>query len=130
MSEEAVLIRALRDFNVPKIITTDMPVLLGLINELFPSIDAPRKRNLKSEEVIRQCVLKERLQGEVQIVRKAVELEELLNVRHSVFIVGSRFRKGRNLASIDQSIWRTTEEHAIILFWIPKQLQIITFMDF
>ncbi|KAK8861127.1 hypothetical protein M9Y10_012822 [Tritrichomonas musculus] len=88
MSEEAVLMRALRDFNVPKIITTDMPVFLGLINDLFPAIDVPRKRNLQWEETIRQCVLAARFQAEDQFVRKVVELEELLNVRHSVFIIG------------------------------------------
>jgi len=88
MQEEAVLMRALRDFNIPKIIITDMPVFLGLINDLFPSIDVQRKRNLKFEETIRQCILSERLQAEDQFIRKIVELEELLNVRHSVFIIG------------------------------------------
>ena len=88
MSEEAVLMRALRDFNVPKIITTDMPVFLGLINDLFPAIDVPRKRNLQWEEVIKQCVLADHLQSEDQFVRKVVELDELLFVRHSVFIIG------------------------------------------
>jgi dynein heavy chain len=39
MSEDTVLMRALRDFNVPKIITRDMPVFMGLINDLFPAID-------------------------------------------------------------------------------------------
>ena len=45
MSEDGVLMRALRDFNIPKIITNDLPVFLGLINDLFPRIDVPRKRN-------------------------------------------------------------------------------------
>ena len=88
MSEEAVLMRALRDFNIPKIITTDLPVFLGLINDLFPSIDVPRKRNLQWEEQIRQTVLASHLQAEDQFIRKVVELEELLGVRHSVFIIG------------------------------------------
>ena len=89
MSEEAVLMRALRDFNVPKIITTDMPVFLGLINDLFPAIDVPRKRDYKFEEIIKQTTLADRLQAEDQFVRKVVELEELLFVRHSVFIIGN-----------------------------------------
>ena len=88
MSEEAVLMRALRDFNIPKIITTDLPVFLGLINDLFPAIDVPRKRNLQWEDQIRQTVLATHLQAEDQFVRKVVELEELLGVRHSVFIIG------------------------------------------
>ena len=88
IGEDAVLMRALRDFNIPKIISTDLPVFLGLINDLFPSIDVARKRNYKWEEQIKSVVIKSGLQGEDQFIRKIVELEELLNVRHSVFIIG------------------------------------------
>jgi dynein heavy chain len=38
--EEEVLMRALRDFNIPKIVTDDMPVFIGLISDLFPALDA------------------------------------------------------------------------------------------
>jgi dynein heavy chain len=65
-----------------------MPVFLVSINDLFPSIDVPRKRKVKFEEIIQPCVLKEKHQAEDQFIRKIVELEELLNVRHSVFIFG------------------------------------------
>ena len=47
--EEQVLMRALRDFNVPKIIYDDLPVFLGLISDLFPNLDVPRKRDLDFE---------------------------------------------------------------------------------
>ena len=89
MSEDAVLMRALRDFNIPKIVTNDLPVFLGLINDLFPKIDVPRKRNKQWEEIIRSDVLAHGLQGEDQFVRKVVEFDELLEVRHSVFIIGA-----------------------------------------
>jgi dynein heavy chain len=36
--------RALRDFNLPKIVSDDNPVFLGLISDLFPSLDVPRDR--------------------------------------------------------------------------------------
>lgn len=42
--EDQVLMRALRDFNIPKIVTDDMPVFMGLIGDLFPALDVPRKR--------------------------------------------------------------------------------------
>lgn len=37
MSEQLVLMRALRDMNLPKFIFDDVPLFLGLINDLFPS---------------------------------------------------------------------------------------------
>ena len=43
-AEDQVLMRALRDFNLPKIVSDDVPVFMGLIGDLFPGIDVPRKR--------------------------------------------------------------------------------------
>lgn len=37
--------RALRDFNLPKIVTDDKPIFIRLINDLFPGCDAPYKQN-------------------------------------------------------------------------------------
>ena len=41
--EEALLMRALRDFNIPKIVREDEVVFFGLLGDLFPGIDPPRK---------------------------------------------------------------------------------------
>ncbi|XP_039572044.1 dynein heavy chain 17, axonemal isoform X2 [Passer montanus] len=88
-AEDQVLMRALRDFNIPKIVTDDLPVFLGLIGDLFPALDVPRKRDLNFEKVIRESVLELKLQAEENFVLKVVQLEELLQVRHSVFVVGN-----------------------------------------
>ncbi|NXM68229.1 DYH17 protein, partial [Serilophus lunatus] len=88
-AEDQVLMRALRDFNIPKIVTDDLPVFMGLIGDLFPALDVPRKRDLNFERVIRESVLELKLQAEENFVLKVVQLEELLQVRHSVFVVGN-----------------------------------------
>ncbi|XP_055971730.1 dynein axonemal heavy chain 17 [Sorex fumeus] len=88
-AEDQVLMRALRDFNIPKIVTDDLPVFMGLIGDLFPALDVPRKRDLNFEKVIKQSVVELRLQAEDSFVLKVVQLEELLQVRHSVFIIGN-----------------------------------------
>ena len=36
MSEQLVLMRALRDMNLPKFVFDDVPLFIGLINDLFP----------------------------------------------------------------------------------------------
>ncbi|KAM8946996.1 dynein axonemal heavy chain 9 [Pelodytes ibericus] len=87
--EDQVLMRALRDFNIPKIVTDDMPVFMGLIGDLFPALDVPRKRDMDFESFVKQAVLDLKLQAEDNFVLKVVQLEELLAVRHSVFIVGN-----------------------------------------
>ncbi|NXO09420.1 DYH9 protein, partial [Oriolus oriolus] len=102
--EEQVLMRSLRDFNIPKIVTDDVPVFLGLIGDLFPALDVPRKRDLGFEAVVKEAVLELRLQPEDNFVLKVVQLEELLSVRHSVFVVGSA---GTGKSQVLRSLHRT-----------------------
>ncbi|XP_064146125.1 dynein axonemal heavy chain 11 isoform X1 [Loxodonta africana] len=87
--EDQILMRALRDFNMPKIVTDDIPVFLGLVGDLFPALDVPRRRAPDFEQMVRQSTLELRLQPEESFILKVVQLEELLAVRHSVFVVGN-----------------------------------------
>ncbi|KAJ3220317.1 hypothetical protein HK099_004389 [Clydaea vesicula] len=87
--EDFVLMRALRDFNLPKIVTDDLQVFHGLIGDLFPKVEVLRKRNEKLEGEIRKATLESGLQAEDIFVLKCVQLEELLAVRHCVFIIGN-----------------------------------------
>lgn len=62
--------RALRDFNIPKIVTDDVPIIMGLIGDLFPALDVPRKRDMDFEAEIKQAVLDLKLQPEDGFVLK------------------------------------------------------------
>ena len=88
-NEDEVLMRALRDFNIPKIVNDDLPVFMGLITDLFPSLSVPRKRDLEFEKTIKEAVLDLKLQPEDSFILKVVQLQELLDVRHSVFVIGN-----------------------------------------
>jgi dynein heavy chain len=98
--EDQVLMRALRDFNIPKIVTDDLPIFMGLIGDLFPALDVPRKRNPDFEKQIRQAAIDLKLQPEDNFILKVVQLQELFDVRHSVFIVG-------NTGTGKSQIWKT-----------------------
>lgn len=74
--------RALRDFNIPKIVADDMPVFMGLIGDLFPSLDVPRKRDMDFEKMIRQATLDQKLQPEDNFILK-VNLSLLLLLSNS-----------------------------------------------
>ncbi|XP_075778341.1 dynein axonemal heavy chain 11 isoform X3 [Pelodiscus sinensis] len=87
--EDQVLMRTLRDFNLPKIVTDDIPIFMGLISDLFPALDVPRRRDLHFEQMVKQSTLELHLQPEESFILKVVQLEELLAVRHSVFVVGN-----------------------------------------
>lgn len=52
IAEAALLMRALRDFNIPKIAFQDIDVFSGLLKDLFPGVDIPRKRDMNFENII------------------------------------------------------------------------------
>lgn len=62
--------RALRDFNIPKIVTDDLPIFMGLIGDLFPALNVPRKRDMDFEKEVRQATLDQRLQAEDSFILK------------------------------------------------------------
>jgi dynein heavy chain len=72
--EEQVLMRALRDFNIPKIVTDDVPVFMALIGDLFPALDVPRKRDLDFEKMVRQAAIDLQLQPEDNFTLKVSAL--------------------------------------------------------
>ena len=86
--EEEILMRALRDFNTPKIPNNDIPIFLRLIGDLFPGLDLPPKVN---DELYKTCVevCKGRnLRPEENFIGKVMQFQELLDVRHSVMLLG------------------------------------------
>jgi len=86
--EEALLMRALRDFNTPKIVREDEVVFFGLMGDLFPGINPPRKLNPALEEhVVMACESLGNHPDEFFRL-KVVQLEELLAIRHCVFVMG------------------------------------------
>ena len=50
LAEANILMRALRDFNLPKITAEDLDIFMSLLGDLFPGINPPRKRDLEFEE--------------------------------------------------------------------------------
>lgn len=66
LSEDKVLLRALRDFNVGKLAADDAAIFAGLLNDLFPRVPetVPRAVDAGFEQ-------KARLVGGVQDVRTA-----------------------------------------------------------
>jgi dynein heavy chain len=92
--------RALRDFNIPKIVADDLDIFFGLLGDLFPGIDVPRKRDERFESIIRQAASELGYFDEPEFILKIVQLGELLEIRHCVFVMG-------NPGSGKSATWKT-----------------------
>lgn len=87
-SELAILLRALRDFNIPKIVAEDTDIFAGLLSDLFPGINVPRNRDMRFEKVIEKAVEDAKFYPDSEFILKVVQLGELLQIRHCVFTMG------------------------------------------
>ena len=86
--EAAILMRALRDFNTPKIVQQDTVVFFGLLKDLFPGINPPRKLDDDLESAVRKACAARQMNPEEEFCLKVVQLEELLAIRHCVMVMG------------------------------------------
>ena len=57
LNEDVVLMRALRDMNLPKFVFEDVPLFLGLIGDLFPGLDCPRVRYPKFNDAVEDILM-------------------------------------------------------------------------
>ncbi|KAH0628434.1 hypothetical protein JD844_009589 [Phrynosoma platyrhinos] len=104
LSEDVVLIRALRDSNLPKFLKDDavlfrisnnvilyMSVQLshcGIISDLFPGVVIPEHDYGVLQSTIIDIMLSKGLQPEDTMVHKVIQLYETMLVRHGVMLVG------------------------------------------
>ena len=93
LPEDIVLMRALRDMNMPKFVYDDVPLFYGLINDLFPGLDAPRVGYEDLKEKITQELDNKRFKHDneeifEQQVNKILQLFETIGTRHTTMVVG------------------------------------------
>jgi len=88
MSEDQVLMRALRDFNTPKMPIHDIPIFLRLVNDLFPGLTVESKVDDDLKAKIVRVAKEQGLQYDEMFVNKTCNFQELLDVRHSVMLLG------------------------------------------
>eukprot|EP00966_Prymnesium_polylepis_P111605 2581758-Prymnesium_polylepis.1 len=95
--EQGLLMRALRDFNLPKIVDDDLIVFMGLIKDLFATVYdlMPRMRDFKFEDLVKEMAVENaptrfppKLQATSYFVQNVVDLQDLLALRHCVFCIG------------------------------------------
>ena len=78
----------MRDSNVPKFLTGDIPLFQALIQDLFPEVEIPDTKHLELDSEIDLQFAEMRLENVDVIKKKTLQLFDTLNVRFGVMIVG------------------------------------------
>ncbi len=90
-TEDVLLIRAMRDSNVPKFLDHDLPLFRMIISDLFPGVDPPPIDYGPLGRTIVSELKKKGLQADAQVqpfIDKVIQLHETMLVRHGVMVVG------------------------------------------
>merc|ERR1719428_830107 len=88
LHEDITLIRALRDSNVPKFLSFDLPLFFGIISDLYPGVEVPYVDYGSLMVEIENQLRKASLQIVPAFVTKITQLLETQLVRHGVMLVG------------------------------------------
>jgi len=88
MPEDQLLLRALRDVNVPKFLKDDLPLFENIISDLFPGVEKPEvDLGRLMQQMIESCKALNK-QPEQAFLDKIVQLYDTTRVRHGLMIVG------------------------------------------
>lgn len=87
-NEEKILMRAMRDMNVPKFIVEDKIIFLGIIKDLFPKLNTEEEDDVDLKSIV-ETKMKE-LKYEVNHIQieKIMQMYEIMQIKHTTMICG------------------------------------------
>jgi len=88
LPEDVVLIRAMRDSNLPKFLADDVELFQNIIHDLFPSVTVPDQDHGVLEKAILDVLQERGLQCPERYVTKVIQLYDTMDVRFGVVLVG------------------------------------------
>lgn len=87
-NEDLLLIRAMRDSNVPKFLEHDLPLFHGIVCDLFPGVVVPYVDYGVLQQAIEAVLQDEQLQKIPSFISKIIQVHETQLVRHGMMVVG------------------------------------------
>ncbi|KAI0989686.1 hypothetical protein GJ496_007023 [Pomphorhynchus laevis] len=88
LSQEQVLLIAMKDTNIPRMIKDDISLFNSICSDLFPQVDEVKIDYNQIETEIKDIVNSRKLTDTPTLMRKCLELYETKNTRHAVMLVG------------------------------------------
>ncbi|RXG59116.1 Dynein heavy chain 7, axonemal [Armadillidium vulgare] len=88
LPEVQIVLKAIKDVNLPKFLSQDVPLFEGIVNDLFPAQYSKRDEETVFEECIKETFANKNLQNVDWLTGKIMQLYNMILVRHGVMIVG------------------------------------------
>ncbi|KAH0794512.1 Dynein heavy chain family protein [Histomonas meleagridis] len=88
LNEDIILIRAMKDSNVSKLLIDDYKLFNDIISDLFPGVEFEEETFEELTNAINQAINERGLQQSNYIINKTIQLYQIMNIRHGVMLVG------------------------------------------
>ncbi|PVD19154.1 hypothetical protein C0Q70_21718 [Pomacea canaliculata] len=89
MSDEEILLLSMKDMNIAKLTSVDLPLFNAIMSDLFPGVETPLIDYSKLKGAIELELKGHRMQVNPHAITKVIQLYETKTSRHSVMIVGN-----------------------------------------
>ncbi|XP_063529439.1 dynein axonemal heavy chain 7-like [Cydia strobilella] len=86
--EDVILLRSIKDVNLPKFLEHDVPLFMGIIGDLFPGLPLPLADLPHLVACLKEVCVPLNLQANDFFVEKVLQLYEMILVRHGLMLVG------------------------------------------
>ena len=85
------MLRAIKDVNLAKFLSHDLPLFKNITSDLFPGVVLPEP----DYDAMLKCIHKQlqikNLEGPAYFLEKIIQLYEMITVRHGLMVVGDPF---------------------------------------
>nr|KAJ3422838.1 Dynein heavy chain 6, axonemal [Polyrhizophydium stewartii] len=88
LTEEVVLIRSLRDSNLPKFLSEDIGLFRGILSDLFPGVLVPERDFGALVAAVKEVMIERELEVVDGFISRVCQLSETMRIRHGVMLVG------------------------------------------
>ncbi|EFJ49499.1 flagellar inner dynein arm heavy chain 11 [Volvox carteri f. nagariensis] len=89
--EPILMLRAITEVNLPKFLDEDVPLFKGILSDLFPGVSLPAVDYGEMTEALTRNARALNLQPLPSFIEKAIQLYEMIVVRHGLMLVGRSF---------------------------------------
>lgn len=90
-SEDILVLRSIKDVNLAKFLSHDVPLFQGIVSDLFPGIDLPESDYVIFNKGVHDACEENNIQCTPVFLEKVQQLYEMILVRHGLMIVGLPF---------------------------------------
>ncbi|XP_075130611.1 dynein axonemal heavy chain 3-like [Leptodactylus fuscus] len=129
--EDVLMLRSIRDVNLPKFLSHDVPLFDSIISDLFPGVVLPTPDHGSLEVSIREITRKMNLQPVPCFIKKIIQIYEMMLVRHGFMVIGSPFGGKTSALKVLAEVLKDLEtkglmnEHGVDYIFInPKAMTI------